>query len=242
MRCFPVGLLANTCPCPSTYSQAIIPAKTSSECVAACEFHSGFKCTGFGFDTTGCHLYEDSSDCGDVPKLDWYTCSTTHLLAFKTKYACTAQELDNNPNLHNGGVGYQGCFKNEGDDRMGGHEAPESIATFEVCQQRAMIASKPFFGLEYPQVDGGVPHDAQCMMLDTLPGMDKMDDKDCEFDKDYGRRLGGANRLAVYKTISKDSQCACSGATNKAKKFGRDCKDVYLGKPACYVDPEKCAG
>ena len=35
-------------------------------------------------------------------------------------------------------------------------QAPEFIATFEVCQQRALIAGKPYFGLEFPQADGGV--------------------------------------------------------------------------------------
>jgi len=92
---------------------------------------------------------------------------------------------------------YEGCYINDGDDRVIDHEGSDSTKTIEECKA---LASGGFFGMEYPL--GSAANMAQCLPLNALPSMVQTSDEECEdaFDSE-GRRLGGGFRLAVYSII-----------------------------------------
>ena len=49
---------------------------SEAQCAGYCQRHTGFSCTGYGYRSSdGCHLYKDSSSCGNAPSLNWYTCT-----------------------------------------------------------------------------------------------------------------------------------------------------------------------
>jgi len=88
---------------------------------------------------------------------------------------------------------YLGCYINQNDDRVEGHVGNTS---FDLCN-----ATHNYFGMEYPQgfADEGV---AQCLALDGVPDMVKVDDSECEVEVYEGKRLGNAYRLAVYGPVT----------------------------------------
>ena len=94
---------------------------------------------------------------------------------------------------------YQGCYINNGYNRVNGHYYPK---TFKQCSVLAASQNKPFFGMEYPQ--GYSVGYAECLLLSALPNMYKTSDTDCEREIADGKRLGSANRLAVYATTGSD--------------------------------------
>ena len=44
------------------------------KCAGECQRYQGFACTGFGYANSTCHLYANSSDCGETGAFEWYTC------------------------------------------------------------------------------------------------------------------------------------------------------------------------
>jgi len=92
---------------------------------------------------------------------------------------------------------FDGCLKNEGDNRVGSDPAVER--SIEDCAADARAAGKLFFGMEYPACCTAADT-AQCRLLDfpphnlvTAPESDCLDEKSVD---DYP--LGGAFRLAMY--------------------------------------------
>ena len=75
--------------------------------------------------------------------------------------------------------GYVGCYANQADDRTNGHL---DMLTWRACQQRAKEQNKPFFGMEYPQTKQGqgLDFEAQCLLLDAAPSMQRVVDPQCE--------------------------------------------------------------
>ena len=66
------------------------------------------------------------------------------------------------------------------------------------CTARTLSLSTMYWGMEYPQ-GSPEPNEAQCLVLDGLPSMEKVADSECEHELDLsGNRLGTDYRLAVY--------------------------------------------
>lgn len=87
---------------------------------------------------------------------------------------------------------YLGCYANMGEDRVNGHI---NGMTYESCQEKAKVGG--YFGLEWPEgfaTDG----ETSCLLLPGPPAMTKVLDSYCEYEDSNGRKLGGANHLALY--------------------------------------------
>ena len=94
-------------------------------------------------------------------------------------------------------VVYNGCYRNEGADRVDGHQWQQTASQ---CAGRAANHGTGFFGMEYPDPykDRG-KHEADCLVLEMAPTMTKLQDSECENEVDAdGNRLGAAYRLALY--------------------------------------------
>jgi len=94
-------------------------------------------------------------------------------------------------------LAYQGCFENNGSNRVNGHIGD---LTIEQCETRAREAGMAYFGMEYPQ--GFSANKAQCLVSSAISPtivMNQVSDSDCDHERDSNnRRLGSGSRLAYY--------------------------------------------
>lgn len=142
---------------------------------------------------------------------------------------------------------YQGCYANEGGDRLDGHMVNKS---FHWCATAARIDALTFFGMEWPEgfeVDGN----AECLPLSGHLSLARAPDSECESKVFQDIRLGGPNRLAVYALPSTevaasepedehtfaDERDSCCSAFAACTAFnGTCCPDAYGMTLSC------CAG
>lgn len=105
---------------------------------------------------------------------------------------------------------YVGCYENAGAKRVEGYEG---LSSWDECKDSTVAASADVFGMENP-ASSNEHGDGQCLVLGkSLPDMATKDDRDCEIDAAADKRLGGGNRLAVYRKTTMTTDVAVATAT-----------------------------
>lgn len=112
-------------------------------------------------------------------------------------------------------IKYEGCYKNEGDRRIPNHLRSADGDAFNFTIDKCSNSSSVLFGMEHP-LGYDEENTAECLVLNEIPDLEKVDDNECAVELDSsGRKLGAINRLAVYS----NTDCYNQQSSNNGQRL-----------------------